>query len=107
MTDIEKAARDAVEAQANTEQVALIQAVLAAQQLTQQQAQPVAPAPVQQSSNVAKWVGVGIGGALALTPLAMAAAMLAIAVGISAVALTICTLVLRSMWVDMQKGKKS
>jgi hypothetical protein len=105
VSDLEKAARDAVEAQANTEQLALIAAVLQAQQLTQQQVQSVQPAPVPQSSNVAKWVGLGIGGALALTPLAMAAAMLAIAVGISAVALTICVLVLRGMWTQAQKEK--
>jgi len=106
VSDVEKAARDAVEAQDNSQQVAMVLAILQAQQITQQQAQPVQPAPVQQSSNVAKWVGLGIGGALALTPLAMAAAMFAIAVGISAVALTICVLVLRGMWTDSQKGKK-
>ena len=108
MSDLEKAARHALEAEDNTELVRAMAAVLAAQQLTQAQAQPVAPlAPVQPPSNIPKWVGLGIGGALALTPLAMAAAMLAIAVGISAVALTICVLVLRGMWTQAQKENKS
>lgn len=101
MTDIEKAARDAVEAQANTEQLALIAAVLQAQQLTQQQTCQHAPAPVQQQSS-AKWVALAIGGPF----LAITLAMSVMAFAISAVALTICVLVLRGMWTDMQKGKK-
>lgn len=99
MTDLEKAAREAVDAAANSEQLALIKAVLQAQQLTQQ---PAAPAPVQQSPGSAgKWIGIGIGGSVFLLTVAVSA----VAVAISAVALTICVLVLRSMWRDYQKGR--
>lgn len=100
MSDLEKAAREAVDAAANSEQLALIAAVLTAQQLTQQQAVP--PAPVQQSSgSAAKWIGIGVGGSIFLVTVAISA----VAVAISAVALTICVLVLRGMWTDAQKGK--
>lgn len=100
MSDIEKAARDAVDAAANTEQVALILAVLQAQELTRQQT----PAPVQQHSSggAAKWVGIGVGASVLLITVAISA----VAVAISAVALTVCLLVLRAMWADMQKGKR-
>lgn len=98
--DIEKAARDAVEAAHNSEQLARIAALLQAQQLTQQQ--HAAPAPVQRSSGgAAKWVGIGVGGSIFLLTVAVSA----VAVAISAVALTICVLVLRSMWRDYQKGR--
>jgi len=100
VSDIEKAAREAVDAAHNSEQLALIAAVLQAQQLTQQQ--PAAPAPVQKSSGgAAKWVGIGIGGSIFLLTVAVSA----VAVAISAVALTICVLVLRSIWKDVQKGR--
>ncbi|MCX4824871.1 hypothetical protein OG883_34465 [Streptomyces sp. NBC_01142] len=100
MSDLEKAAKDAVEAASNSEHLAFIKAVLQAQQLTQQQAAP--PAPVQQSSGSAgKWIGIGVGGSVFLLTVAVSA----VAVAISAVALTICVLVLRSMWRDFQKGR--
>lgn len=101
MSDIERAARDAVDAQANAEQVALVLAVLQAQQVLQQQAAPAAP--VQQSSGggAAKWVAIGVGGSVFLVTVAMSA----VAVAISAVALTICVLVLRGLVVD-QKGRR-
>lgn len=105
MSDLEKAARDAVEAQANTEQVALVLAVLQAQQLAQQtQQQPGCsrpPAP-RSSGSAAKWVGIGVGGSVFLLTVAVSA----VAVAISSVALTICVLVLRGMWTDAQKGQK-
>ncbi|AVZ72967.1 hypothetical protein SLUN_12960 [Streptomyces lunaelactis] len=103
MSDIEKAARDAVEAAANSENLRLVAALLQAQQVTQQ-AQPPAcqHAPVQQSSGgAAKWVGIGVGGSIFLLTVAVSA----VAVAISAVSLTICVLVLRSMWRDYQKGR--
>lgn len=104
MSEIEKAARDAVEASANTDQVALILAVLQAQQLTQQQACQHPPAPVQHSSGgAAKWVGIGVGASVLLLTVAVSA----VAVAISAVALTVCVLVLRGLWADIQKGTKS
>lgn len=98
MSDLEKAARDAVDAQANSEQVALILAVLQAQQLAQQQ--PPAPsATVRPAGSAAKWVGIGVGGSALL----LAVAVSAIAVAISAVALTVCLLVLRSVWQDVRR----
>lgn len=99
MSDFEKAARDAVEAQANTEQLALIAAVLQAQQLTQYQPVPPAPA-VRTSGGAAKWIGIGVGGSVFLLTVAVSA----IAVAISAVALTICLLILRSVWQDIRKS---
>ncbi|MFD9211656.1 hypothetical protein ACFVY9_00780 [Streptomyces sp. NPDC059544] len=104
MTDIEKAAREAVEAQANSEHLALVMAVLQAQQLTQQQTVTTVTAPVQRSSGgAAKWVGIGVGASVFLLTVAVSA----VAVAISAVALTICVLVLRGMWTDVRKGRKS
>ncbi|MEI5008605.1 hypothetical protein RB196_15965 [Streptomyces sp. PmtA] len=101
MSELEKAAREAVEAQANSEQLALIAAMLQAQQLVLQQTAPQ-PAPGQQpSGSAAKWVGIGVGASVFLLTVAVSA----VAVAISAVALTICVLVLRGMWTDMRKGK--
>lgn len=102
MSELERAARDAVEAQANSEQVAMVLAILQAQQLTQHQPAP-ALAPVHQRP-IGAYVALGIGGAVALTGLAMAAALLAVAVAVGAISATVCLLVLRSMWND-QKGK--
>ena len=97
MSDLEKAARDAVDAQANSEQVALILAVLQAQQLTQQQ--PPAPTAPRPAGSAAKWIGIGVGGSVFLAAFAVSA----VAVAISAVALTVCVLVLRSVWQDVQR----
>lgn len=99
VSDLEKAARDAVDAAANTEQLELMAAVLKAQQLTQPQAPAPAPAP-RASGGAAKWIGIGIGGSVFL----LAVAVSAVAVAISAVALTVCLLVLRSVWQDIRKG---
>ncbi|GGS27897.1 hypothetical protein F2B00_00290 [Streptomyces parvus] len=103
MSDLEKAARDAVDAQANSEQVALILAVLQAQQLAQGGAPSAYPAPpaVRPARSAAKWIGIGIGGSVFL----IAFALSAVAVAISAVALTVCVLVLRSVWQDVQRGR--
>ncbi|MYT38995.1 hypothetical protein GTY66_23580 [Streptomyces sp. SID8356] len=101
MSDIEKAAKEAVEAASNSEQLALIAAVLQAQQLTQRPPAP-APAATPSSGNTAKWVGIGaavlVGGPLFLL------AFTAAALGIAAVALsvTILALVLRSVWQDIK-----
>lgn len=100
MSNIENAARDAVEAAHNTEQLALITAVLQAQQLTQQPTCQHPPA-VRSSGSAAKWVGIGVGGSALL----LAVAVSAVAVAISAVALTVCLLVLRAVWADIQKGR--
>ncbi|WP_411088321.1 hypothetical protein [Streptomyces sp. 061-3] len=99
MSDLEKAAKDAVDAEANTDQLALIAALLKVQQLTQQP--PTPPASVVRSSGgAAKWVGIGVGGSVFLLTVAVSA----IAVAISAVALTICLLILRSVWQDIRKS---
>lgn len=97
---VEKAARDAVEAADNTETARVIAAFLAAQQAQQPALQ--APAPVQHRP-IGPYVAAGIGGALALTALAMAAALLAVAVAVGAVCATACLLVLRSMLADYQR----
>ncbi|WP_306186950.1 hypothetical protein [Streptomyces sp. MK5] len=104
MSDLEKAARDAVEAADNTELTRQIAAILAAQQLLNAHPQQQAPAPVVKRP-MGAYVALGIGGAVALTALAMAAALLAVAVAVGAVAATVCLLVLRSLWADIQKGK--
>lgn len=100
---LDKAEAAAAEAAQNTDVVRIVAAVLAAQQLTQAQPQSAAPAPVQRPYGA--YVALGIGGAVALTFLAMAAALLAVAVAVGAVAATVCVLVLRSVWQDMQKGR--
>ncbi|MEU9258559.1 hypothetical protein AB0D68_08715 [Streptomyces sp. NPDC048212] len=99
MSDLENAAREAVDAAHNSEQLALITALLQAQQLTQQQTCQHPPA-ARSSGSAAKWVGIGVGGSVFL----LAVAVSAVAVAISAVALTVCLLVLRSVWQDIRKG---
>jgi EamA domain-containing membrane protein RarD len=102
--ELSKAARDAVEAADNTELVRTMAAVLAAQQLVQAQQQtPV----VQQTTQrpVGLYVAAGLGGAVALTALAMAAALLAVAVAVGAVCATVCLLVLKSLLDDYQSRR--
>lgn len=53
------------------------------------------------------YVALGIGGAVAVSFLAMAAAILAIALAIGMVSTTICVLVLRSMWESMKADRKA
>lgn len=62
----------------------------------------VQPQPLPVARPVGAYVAAGIGGAVALTFLAMAAALLAVAVAVGAVSVTICILVLRGMWREMQ-----
>jgi hypothetical protein len=100
--ELSKAARDAVDAADNTELVRTIAAVLAAQQTSQ--AQPPAPAPSTDRRPVGLYVAASLGGAVALTALAMAAALLAVAVAVGTVAATVCLLVLKSMFDDYRKG---
>ena len=102
LTGLEKAARDAVDAAHNSEQLAMVMALLQAQRITNQpQAQcQHTPAP-RQSGSAAKWIGIGVGGSVLMISFALSA----MAVAISAVVLTVCLLVLRSVWQDMRKGK--
>lgn len=99
--DLERAARDAVEAADNTQMVQQIAAILAAQQLLTQQQQPApAPAP-RQEFNATRWLVVGgvcIAGGLV-------ASLFAIAVAIGAVSVSILALVVRGMWADFQKRR--
>lgn len=92
---IAQAARDAVDAAANTQQVATILAILQAQQLTQN-AQPHAcqhHAP-KQEFNAKKWIVIGGVGCVC----AFAFALASIAIAIGATCATGCLIVLRSMW---------
>ncbi|MFJ3826217.1 hypothetical protein [Streptomyces nodosus] len=99
MSDLEKAARDAVEAADNALLVQQIAAVLQAQQLLNAQ-QPV-PAPARPEFDTKKWVTIGtlacVGG--------LVGALFAIAVAIGAVSVAILALVLRAMWRDLQKDR--
>ncbi|KMS81803.1 hypothetical protein ACH49_01340 [Streptomyces leeuwenhoekii] len=100
MSAVEKAAREAVEAADNAEQLKLIAAVLQAQQILSQQ-QPQGPAPVRQEFDAKKWIVVGgvcIAGGLV-------ASLFAVVVAIGAMSVGILALVLRSMWSDYQKGR--
>src|SRR5690606_9941716 len=102
---LERAAADAVAAADNTRQVELIAAVLAAQQLLNQQQQPQAPACQHQQRpgrNAGEWLG--IGAAVCVGGVGLALASIAIAVGAMTVA--ILALVLRSIWQDVQKGRR-
>ncbi|NGO43775.1 hypothetical protein [Streptomyces ureilyticus] len=102
MSDIERAAKAAVEAADNSENLKLITAALQAQQLLNTQQQPQCQHPVPKSSpNVGKWVAVAVAGSVAAISLALSA----IAVAIGAVAVTCCLLVLRGLYRDYQKGR--
>lgn len=105
-TPLDKAEQAVREASADTDVVRIVAAFLATQQAQQQ---TPAPAPVVQQATQQRplglYVAAGIGGAVALTFLAMAAALLAVAVAVGAVCATVCVLVLRSVWQDLQKGR--
>lgn len=99
MSDIEKAARDAVEAADNTELMRTITAILAVQKATAEQTP--APQQARQEFDARKWLtigGLGIAGGLV-------ASLFAIAVAIGAVSVAILALVLRSIWSDIQKHR--
>jgi hypothetical protein len=99
MSDLEKAAREAVEAADNAEMVRQIAAILAAQQLLAQQ-QP-APAPARPEFDAKKWLVIGG----VVVSVGMVGALFAVAIAIGAVCATACLLVLRGMWRDIQKGR--
>jgi hypothetical protein len=54
---------------------------------------------------VGLYVAAGLGGAVALTALAMAVALLAVAVAVGAVCATACLLVLKSLLDDYQRRR--
>lgn len=101
MSDISKASQDAIDAARQSEQYAVILAAVTAAQQAQQQAPACQhPQPVARSSGgAAKWLAIGVGG----SALMLAVAVSAIAVALSAVALTVCLLVLRSVWQDVRR----
>lgn len=102
MSDFDQAKRDAADAAANSDQLAQIVALLKAQQLLPQQPPALAPAAPSSSGGTAKWIAIGLGVGVGAPIFLVAFALSAIAVGITAVALTICLLVLRAMWQDLK-----
>ena len=99
MSDLEKAAHDAVAAADNTELTRQIAAILAAQQLLN--TQQTAPAPAKQEFDARKWVVIGG----VVVSVGLVASLFAVAIAIGACCATGCLLILRSMWRDFQKGK--
>ncbi|MET7294902.1 hypothetical protein ABZS79_22690 [Streptomyces griseoloalbus] len=100
MSALEKAARDAVEAADNTELTRQIAAILAAQQLLNQQQPQPAPAP-RQEFDAKKWVVIGG----VVVSVGMVGALFAVAIAIGATCATACLLILRGMWREAQKGR--
>lgn len=102
MSDLSKASQDAVDAARQGEQFAVMLAAIQAAQAAPQQpaCQHQAPA-VKTSGGAGKWIGIGVGGSVFM----LAFALSAVAVAISAVALTACLLILRSVWQDIRKGR--
>ncbi|MEV8396100.1 hypothetical protein ACFVAF_34670 [Streptomyces sp. NPDC057596] len=99
MSNLEKAAQDAVEAADNAEVVRQIAAILAAQQLLAAQQQP-APAPVpRQEFNATKWLVIGG----VVVSVGLVASLFAVAIAIGAVCATACLLILRGLWADFQR----
>jgi hypothetical protein len=64
---------------------------------------PVVPLPPQRTAGppVGRWIALAVTGAA----VSLALAVSIIAVAISAVALTVCLLILRSVWNDIRKGR--
>ncbi|MFF0139692.1 hypothetical protein ACFYRN_24965 [Streptomyces sp. NPDC005227] len=100
MTDpIAKAARDAVEASDNTEQLRLIAAVLQAQQLAQQQPCRHDTPAMGRDFAYGKWLAVG-GVACAI---AVCLALAAVAIAVAIACATVCLLIVWSVWRDVRK----
>ncbi|MFG3266860.1 hypothetical protein [Streptomyces bobili] len=98
-----KAEAAAVEAADNTDVVRIVAAVLAAQQAVQQQATP-APACQHQHKpgrSAGEWLALAC--AVCVGGIGIAFASIAIAIG--ATCATVCLLILRRVWQDMQKGR--
>ncbi|MGW1498939.1 hypothetical protein ACWCQW_10265 [Streptomyces mirabilis] len=96
---VSRAAREAVEAADNTEQLKLIAAVLQAQQLTQTQpCQHQAPAQ-SRDFNYGKWLAIG-GVACAI---AVCVALAAVAIAVAVACATVCLLIVWSVWRDVRR----
>lgn len=104
MSDALKRAEAAVqEARADSQMVELVAALIAAQQQPQQPAcQHQAPAPAKPSSGAGKWLAIGVGASFLAVSLAVS--MVAFAIG--AVSLTVCVVVLRSVWQQWRQEKE-
>lgn len=100
MSDLEKAARDAVAAAESTEVARQIAAILAAQQLLNAQQPAAQPQSAKQEFNATKWLVIGG----VVVSVGLAASLFAVAIAIGAVCATTCLLILRSIWRDLQKG---
>jgi hypothetical protein len=100
MSDLEKAAQDAVEAADNTDLARQIAAILAAQQLLNHQQTPVAQQATQ-PFEAKKWLVIGG----VVVSVGLVGALFAVAIAIGATCATACLLILRSLWRDFQKGR--
>ena len=99
-TPLQKAEAAAREAAESTDVARIVAAVLAAQQIAQQQT-PVVQQTTRPEFDACKWLtigGLGIAGGLV-------ASLFAVAVAIGAVSVAILALVLRGLWADFQKGR--
>ncbi|MGW5427905.1 hypothetical protein ACWET9_11895 [Streptomyces sp. NPDC004059] len=101
MSDLQKAARDAVEAADNTQMVKQIAAILAAQQLLNQQQPATCQHHQAQPFEAKKWVVIGG----VVVSVGLVGALFAVAIAIGATCATACLLILRSLYHDFQKGK--
>ncbi|MGW8379211.1 hypothetical protein [Streptomyces sp. ODS28] len=99
MSEIERASREAVDAARQGDQFALVLAAIQAAQQPQT-APPRQPPPAPRGA-AGKWVALGVAG----TFLAMALAVSMVAFAIGAVSLTVCLLVLRSVFTQISKEK--
>jgi hypothetical protein len=100
MSNIEKAAQEAVEAADNTDLARQIAAILAAQQLLNTQ-QPAPAPPVRQEFEAKKWLVIGG----VVVSVGMVGALFAVAIAIGATCATACLIILRGVWRDFQKGR--
>ncbi|MEU3255842.1 hypothetical protein [Streptomyces sp. NPDC006997] len=97
---LDKAQQAAAEAAQNTETARLIAAVLAAQQIAQQQAPPhVCQHQAPRGRSAAQWLGIACAVCVGGVGIAFASLALAVLGGTAA----IVVLVLRDLWRDMQK----
>ncbi|MFB7739588.1 hypothetical protein ACFC08_35615 [Streptomyces sp. NPDC056112] len=100
MSNLEKAAQDAVEAADNAEVVRQIAAILAAQQLLNQQPQ-ACQHQAKPEFDTKKWLVIGG----VVVSVGMVGALFALAIAIAACCGTGCFLILRSIWVQTQKNR--
>ncbi|MFF4823152.1 hypothetical protein ACFY20_08955 [Streptomyces sp. NPDC001312] len=100
---LQKALSAAGEAADDARQLELVKAVLTAQTIAQamQPQQPACQHAHKEPANVGKWLGIGF--AVCVGSVGLAVGFLAVA--IAAPCATVCLLILRRIWQDMQKGR--